>query len=178
MKKLTAALMALMMVFALVCAAAENAEPFTFRNGIAFGMSMEEVLAAETEQVHEIDTEHTHGPVTFAEAEYEHIRENDVPADIKYLFVEDKLVAIRMEFETRDIAYETVKADLAAQGGEFTALDLALLGNGIFAVDDDGTPEQNTVMLQQGDVMIVLELDADGEDIDVTIVDLTAEYIK
>ena len=62
--------------------------------------------------------------------------------------------------------------------GEFSELDLALIGNGIYAVDDDGTPEKNTLAIRNGDEMAVLELDEEGDDIDVTFVDLTAAYIK
>jgi hypothetical protein len=104
---------------------------------------------------------------------------DNATVDRKYLFVEDKLVAVRFDIETRNISYEKVKEALSAKG-EFTALDIAILGNGIYAVDDDGTPELNVLAFVDAErkIMTILELDDDGDDIDVTIVDLSADYIK
>ena len=180
MKKLIAVLSALCLLCTAFAAFAEETPAFTFRNGIAFGMNEQDVLAAETEKLHEQDTDHTHGPVTFSELEYEKILipEGNVRADMTYLFAGGKLAAIRLDYETRDISYDALKAALAADFGEFQPLDTALLGNGIYAVDDDGRPEAIAEAVVSGDVMIVMELDSDGDDMDVTFVDLTADYIK
>ena len=181
MKKLIAVLMALCLLCTAVAAfadAATGAKEERY-NGAKFGMTMDEVIAVEG-AAGKKDTEHTHGPVTFEELEYEDVTDaylGNITIDRSYLFADGKLAAIRLDIDTKDISYEAVKEALAAFG-ELSELDLALLGNGIYAVDDDGTPEKNTLAIQNGDEMVVLELDNDGDDIDVTFVDLTAAYIK
>lgn len=178
MKKMAMILAVLVMVFAAVTATAEE-NAFTFRNGVTFGMNMDQVIAAETVPYHEIDNEHTHGPVEFAELEYEDVAMENVgnaPADLKYLFVGNELVAIRVDFEERDITFDQVKADLTALCGEATAVDTAVLANGIYAVDDDGRLEGKAEAIVSGSLMIVIEQDED--DINVTFVDLNAAYVN
>ena len=177
MKKMLAILMALAMVFAAAAAMAE-ASTFALRNGVTFGMNMDQVMAAETGR-YEIDNEHTHGPVDFAELEYENVaieEAGNAPANLKYLFVGNELVAIRADFEERDITFDQVKADLTALSGEAGAVDLALLANGIYAVDDDGRLEGKAEAIVSGNLMIVIEQDED--DINVTFVDLNAAYVN
>ena len=181
MKKALTVVMVLVMMFTLCAVAmADDAVPaeeavFTFRNGVTFGMKMDDVISAESSMFYEIDKERTRGPVTFMELEYEKVTENNVRADLSYLFVDDALVAIRVDYETRDISYAQLKAALTAEYGETAQLDRAVLGNGIYAVDDDGRPEYRSEAIVSGNLVIVLELDED--DIDVTYVDLSAPYI-
>lgn len=174
MKKIFAMLISLAMVFTVAAAAAEEAA-FTFPNGEASGMTMDEVIALVPSSYYEIDREHTRGPVTFTDLEYEHTSVEGHPADVHYLFVDDKLVAIRVCFEDGAMGYDQVKADLTGRHGEAAALDLSVLGNGIYAVDDDGRPEGRAEAIVSGNLMIVLERDED--DVDVTFVDLSAAYI-
>ena len=148
--------------------------PFTFRNGITFGMNVDSVIAAEAARRYDLDWDRTRG-ANFTELEFEHVIENNVPADLTYLFVDDKLVAIRVDFETRDISVAQVEKDLTEKFGTIGALDMAALGNGIFAVDDDGRLEHRTEAINCGGIMIVIEMDRD--DIEVTFVDLTAAYV-
>ena len=179
MKKLIAVLMTLCLLCAAAAALAEaNTEETIFSNGVKFGMTEDEIIAIEGAP-HERDIEHTRGPVTFSELEYENVKDSrfDGIVDKTYLFIDGKLVAIRFDYETRDVAYDAVKESLS-QFGEFAALDTAVIGNGIYAVDDDGKPEKNVVALANDNTLIVLELDDDGDDIDVTLVDLSAAYIK
>ena len=174
MKKILAILMALAMVIAATAALAEE-NAFTFHNGITFGMNMDQVMAAENGR-YEIDNEHTHGPVDFAELEYENVMVDNKPADLKYLFVGNELVAIRVNFEERAISFDQAKADLAALSGEAAPVDLAKLANGIYAVDDDGRLQPKAEAIISGNVMIIIE--ADEDDVDVTFVDLNAAYIN
>ena len=107
----------------------------------------------------------------------QHLTENGVSADVKYLFVGNELVAIRVGYDTWDISFQQLEADLTAKYGPAAAtVDLNALGNGIFAVDDDGRLERRAEAFVSGNVMIVLE--QDGDDIDLTYVDLSAAYIK
>ncbi|MBO7407029.1 MAG: hypothetical protein J6V14_05305, partial [Clostridia bacterium] len=167
MKKLLAALMALVMLMAIAASAEENA--FTFHNGVQFRMNMDQIKAVETGR-YEYDNEHTHGPVDFAELEYEHTKVDGIRAEVKYLFVGNELVAIRVNYETRDIGYNQLKDNLTAKYGPAAAVNKALLANGIYTVDDDGRLERQSEAIVAGNVMIVLELDED--DIDVAFVDL------
>ncbi|MBR3494759.1 MAG: hypothetical protein IKH38_04960 [Clostridia bacterium] len=175
MKQLMAAILALALALCMTAALAEET-PFVIRNNVTFGMNMDQVIDAENTRRYEIDSEHNRGRVEFWELEYEHMTENGVPADIHYLFVGNELVAVRFEYEARDISAQQLKADLAADFGAFGALDRDVLGNGIYAVDDDGRPEGRVEAAVNGNVMVVIAQDED--DIDVTFIDLTAAYIK
>ena len=174
MKKLFALVLCLCMLLT-AAAFAEDQKPFTVRNGVTFGMTLDQVTATETVRYHDLDREDTRGKVTFTELEYENVTENGVRCDVTYLFVEDALAAVKINYETRDIGYDQVKAALTALYGEAAPLDPAALGNGIYAVDDDGKPERQAEAWTSGSVMIVLELDED--EIDLTYVDLAASYI-
>ena len=72
--------------------------------------------------------------------------------------------------------YESRLAELTAKYGESAPVDLAKLGNGIYAVDDDGRLEGRTEAIVFGNVMIIIE--ADEDDVDLTYVDLNAAYIN
>ena len=177
-KKLIALLTALCLLASIAAvAAAEPAEnvPFTINKGITFGMNQNDVAAAEASPVCERDVEHTR-VATFDELEFENTDVDGVRADVSYFFMNNALVAARMNFERRDISYDALLAKLTAAYGEPAALDAALLGNGLYVVDDDGRPEFGAVVFMVGDVAIVLERDED--DMDVTFLDLTADYIR
>ena len=186
MKKLIAVIAVLCLLSASFAALAEApaeavTEKASFSNGVRFGMTQAEVIAIEGAPA-ETDTESTKGMVTFAELEYKQVPDallNNAIVDRKYLFVEDKLVAIRIDFDIKSIAYEMVKEALAAKG-ELVTPDFTTLGNGVFAVDDDGTPELNSLahIDELNHLMTVLEPDADGDDVDITILDLDADYLK
>ena len=124
----------------------------------------------------EIETEHTHGPVTFTELEYEHVMVDNKPADLKYLFVGDELAAIRIDFKEGAVSYDQAKAELTARSGEAAPVDLAKLGNGVYAADDDGRLEAKAEAITTGNVMIIIEEDKD--EVDVTFVDLNAAYVN
>ena len=57
----------------------EAAAP-ALRSGVAFGMTADEVIAAEPSARYEMEREHTHGPVDFDELEYEDVTENGIYA--------------------------------------------------------------------------------------------------
>ena len=184
MKKLIAVLTVLCLLCASVAALAEAPavkEKISFANGVRFGMSQAEVIAIEGKP-HEIDAEDLKGLVTFTELEYEKVPDamvDNAIVDRTYLFVGDKLVAIRIDFDDAGQLYEKIREALAAKG-EMITPDFAALGNAVFAVDDDGTPELNSVafMDETNNLITVLELDDDGTDIDLTILDLDADYLK
>jgi len=174
MKKTMAILMTLVMVIAAGAAIAEEST-FTFRDGVTFGMNMNQIIAAETGR-YEIDKEHTHGPVDFDELEYEDVLVESRQADLKYLFISDELVAIRVSFEERAVTFDQAKADLTAIYGETVPVDPDMLADGIYAVDDDGRLEAKAEAIVSGNLMIIIEEDED--EVDVTFVDLSAAYIS
>lgn len=175
MKKLMVVLTVLCLVFSMTALAEGNA--FTFPNGAQFGMTQDEVIATEGNARYEVDTEHTRGSVTFTEVEYENVDIDGMKCDVAYLFLDGKLVAIRADYDDKANTFENAEKYLTEQFGEGQELDLKTLGNGVYAVDDDGHPEAKAKAWVGDGFTVVLEEDDDG-DIDVTVVDLTADYIK
>ena len=176
MKKLLVVLTVLCLVFSMAAMAEGNA--LTFPDGVTFGMSQDEVTANNGNTNYEVDTERTRGSVTFTEVEYENIDIGEnMKGDLAYLFLEDKLVAIRVDFDKKVNTFEGADKYLTEQIGEGKELGIKTLGNGVFAVDDDGHPEAKAKAWTGDGFAVVLEEDDDG-DIDVTFVDLTADYIK
>lgn len=174
MKKLFAVLTVLCLVLSM--AALAEKVTFTFHNGVLFGMPQNDVVAAEGNAPHEVDTEHTLGPVTFTEVEYEDITIDNIKADVKYMFVEDALVAIRVDYDDNAVSYDEIDKTLTAAYGEGADLDAKALGNGVYAVDDDGRPEAKAKLWNGGDVLVVVE--QDGDDVDVTYLDAVAAYLQ
>lgn len=148
----------------------------SFAAGAAFGMKMDDVIAAIGRSDYKIDKEHTHGPVTFTELEYEHVPTDGQRADEHYLFAGDELVAIRICFDKGTVTFDQVVADLAKMYGEAAEPDLAVLANGIYAVDDDGRMEGKAAAIIADNMMVVIEEDED--EVEVTYVDLTAAFIS
>lgn len=146
-----------------------------FTAGAAFGKSLQEIEDALGRADFEVDQEHTHGPVTFTELEYENASLDGMHADEHYLFVEDKLVAFTICFKDGAVTFDSVVADLSKMYGEAKELDQTVLANGIYAVDDDGKIEGKAVAITVGDMMIVIAEDKD--EVEVTYLDLTAAYI-
>ena len=175
MKKLTAALMAFLMIFAAAAQAEETA--FTFRNGVTFHMDMSAVTAAEPGRA-ETESERTRGGIVFTKAEYEDVTENGAQADLEYLFLENSLVAVRVKYDHGRMNYEALMKDLISKYGEAAAADKAALGSGVFAVDDDGSVKPDARAFTSGGLTVVVERekDDDGEEIEITYLDMTAAY--
>jgi len=105
MKRFLAILMSALLLFP--CLACAEAPGFTFRSGLHWGMSPEEVLAIEGRD--EADDEFsTYRTYTM---ELEELELSKFEADIGYLFVDGKLAALEcdpdlwLEFDDEDIAY-------------------------------------------------------------------------
>ena len=181
MKKLIATLVALMMVLGVAaCALAEEETKQTLVGNVQFDMDMDQVMqqveSLLTTTKKEIET-NMRGTTEFYELEYEDVVDADgFTADIKYLFVGNGLVAVH--FDMADgTRYEKVMADLVSTYGEAVPFDAAKIGNGKYAIDDDGELEDCKEMIETEYVTIVIEQDKDG-DVDVTFLDPTAAYIN
>ena len=178
MKKALAILTGLVMVFAVTAVAlAEETTAPVFSMGVQFNMDMDQVMQLVNLPNPEIDTEKTRGPVTFTELEYENVQTGEgFTCDVKYLFVGNGLVA--MHFDLADgTSYETVKAQLEELYGKAVAFDAAKVGNGKYAIDDDGDLKDCKEMIEAEGFTFVLEQDHEG-DVDITILDPTAAYIN
>ena len=73
------------------------------------------------------------------------------------------------------VHFEQLTEELTAKYGASVAVDMKTLGKGIYAVDDDGHVKRHSEAWNCGNVMIVLE--NDGDDLEVTYVDLGAAYL-
>ena len=178
MKKIFSILAVLAMILTLATGAlaAETAAP-SFTGGVQFNMDMTQVMEIVNRKNYEIDREKTRGSVEFYELEYEHVTDEEgFTADVTYLFVGNSLVAIHFDMAD-NVTYDQVKAALTATYGEAVPFDAAKIGNGRYAIDDDGDVKECKEMILADGVMIVLEEDHDGE-VNVTILDPTAAYIN
>ncbi len=175
MKKLFAILMIVCTMMTAVAFAGE-AVPFAVKDGVTFGMSQKALIAGLGNTRYELDKENTRGGVSFTEVEVENQKISGLRADVHYLFYNKKLAAVHVDFDAHN-AYDQVKAKLVKAYQDSAPVDLALLGKGIYAVDDDGRLEGKTESWINNNVMIILEKDRDG-DVDVYLVDLSAAYIK
>ena len=172
MKKLIAALAALTMVFAAMMTVLAEEDVPTFADGVQFNMDQAQVQKLVNLPGGETDTEYR-GTTKFLELEYEHVRTEDgFVADIKYLFVDDSLVAIRIDMED-GTGYDSVKDVLTRAYGETVPFDAAKIGNAKFIIDDDGDLKDCREMIQANGVTIVLERDHDG-DVEITFFDPAA----
>ena len=183
MKKLISTLLVLTLILTVgaTAALAEETAPRSFISGVQFNMDMEQVqeLLSKLENMPkpEIDKERTRGTVEFWELEYEDVKGDDgLTADLKFLFVGNGLVAIHYDM-AEGTDYNAVKDQLVQTFGEATPFDAAKIGNGKFAIDDDGDLKDCVEMIEAEGVTIVLEKDHEG-DMDVTFLDPTAAYIN
>ena len=179
MKRMTAVLIALTLVFTIVMVSTLAEEPAapTFRNGIQFNMDMDQVITLENRPRYEIESEKNRGTTEFYELEYENVPGDEgMTADLKFLFVGNSLVAIHYDFKD-NVRYEDVKAMIVRAYGETVPFDAAKIGNGRYAVDDDGDLRDCREMIEGNGVTLILEQEKDG-DVDLTILDPTAAYIN
>lgn len=181
MKKMLAILMTLCLVFsAAACFAAETKEPFMIQAGIYFGMSQAELTSVLGNTVHEIETEHTKGPVNFVDVEVENDTVNGLKADVHYYLANDKLVAVKVDFDDQAAgAFEESKKLFTEKlESEGAALDVPALASGIYVIDDDGKIEAGSELISwmSGSVLVVLEKEKDS-DVNAYVIDLSADYI-
>lgn len=174
MKKVLAIVTLICVLFVFGAMAEETKKPFEIEPGVTFGMTQQEVITALGTQKYKTDKEGTRGGFTYAEIEVEDTQVNGLQADVHYYFIADKLVAVKVDYDDNVQNAPVLDALKAAYGNPAVTLDVAALGKGIYAVDDDGTPEGTITSWVVDNVTIVMELEK-GET-DVTYVDTTAEY--
>ena len=178
-KKLIAILLALTLILTVSAAAAlaEEPAPRTFLKGIQFNMDMDQVMELLALPNPEIEKEKTRGTTEFWELEYENVEgEDGLRADIKLLFVGNSLVAFCYDMAD-GTDYESIRERLSQSYGEAVPFDAAVIGNGKYAIDDDGDLKDCVEMIQAEGVTVVLEKENDGE-VTITFLDPTAAYIN
>ena len=193
MKKVLATLLALtlMVTVAASAALAEGSAAPTFTAGVQFNMDMDQVMNLVNLPNPEIDRERTSGAVEFWELDYEHVNGGDdgrndgnrhvnggdgINGDMKFSFVGNSLVAIHYDLE-EGTNYEAIKDILVKTYGDAVPFDATNIGNARYVIDDDGDLKDCKEMIVRDDLIVVLEQDHEG-DMDVTILDPTAAYIK
>ncbi|MBR1820272.1 MAG: hypothetical protein IJ769_01475 [Clostridia bacterium] len=109
MKRMIALLLAL-----LLCGAAlAEGEAFSLREGVAWGMTPDEVLAIEKPVKYEVESRAAGAQVL----EIEDLRLAGAEYDLDYWFVNGALVAMEYEFEAEDIAPNVISDALDANFG-------------------------------------------------------------
>ena len=177
MKKIIAILSALVMVFAVAAFAfAETAAP-ALPGGVAFDMDMDQVMQIVNRKNYKIDNEDDRGTPGFWEIEYEDLSlVGNLKSDVNFLFIGNGLVAIHFEMAD-SVSYDQARAEFTKLYGEAVAFDASNLGNGRFAIDDDGHLNNCKEMIVNGNVLVVFEQEH-ADDVDVTILDMNAAYIN
>lgn len=173
MKKLMALLLAL-----LLCGAAlAEGGAFALREGVAWGMTQEEVLAVEKPADYELESRAAGRQVL----EIEDLRFSGAEYDLDYWFVNGALAAAEYEFDLEDIASETLAEALDGQYGPRGAGDNTRLIELLTALT--GRDLNRTAELRAGDfyydwtgadgtyVALTNLLSDDGDDISVACFD-------
>lgn len=163
MKRIPVILLLLALAFT---ACAEEDADFTFREGIAWGMSREEVLAVEGASRFDSDED---GVYTL---EFDDIEQNGVRCDVEYAFMDDALFMASFEYDTEDVpvTYDALLASLTESygaPGEMNDDIKALL-------DDDDLEELDAIsgwVLENG-TRAWLMYDSDDESIEIIFADL------
>ena len=184
MKKLFAVLTALCLlccsvaVFAEAAPAApvESPKPIYITPDVTFGMSQEDVIKAHGNARYERDVENDVPGLFIETLEFEHYRvmDNDF-AEIHYYFINNRLIGAKANFDDNRTVFAKLESKLTAEHGNPTKVDPSMLGNAIFALDDDGRLSPNTVAWISGTTVIVLEQEHD--DVNLSCLDL-AEFTK
>ena len=101
----------ILLVLLFACFALAEEETFHFREGIEWGMSQKEVLAAEGNPKHETDDDD--GVRTI---EVKGVKQGGVECDIEYGFVHDALFMATIEYdlEETDVSFEQIEDSLKA----------------------------------------------------------------
>ena len=138
-----------------------------FRGGIRWGMSREEVLAAEGDPQYEVDREKGMDAVILANATFQ-----DAPCTVIYLFLDDQLAMARFEYDMAadGVSFDGLAERLTEAYGEPTLLDTALLEN--LLLDDESIPERFYGWALEEDTLICLTENRSEESVQIMFSDL------
>lgn len=190
MKKLIAVLMSLCLLLGSVAAIAETAntgaavvetantesKDVFITPDVKFGMTADEVIKANGNAKYERDTENAIPGMKLDELEYENLEIMGVRAEVKYYFLNNKLIGVQVKFDDNTSMYNKMKEQLTEKMGEGVKPDANALGMAIYLADDDAKLEANSLAWIKDSTMAVLEQDDD--DVKVTVVNLSDELTK
>ena len=107
---------------------------------------------------------------------YENLEIMGVRAEVKYYFLNNKLIGVQVKFDDNTSMYNKMKEQLTEKLGEGVKPDANALGMAIYLADDDAKLEANSLAWIKDSTMAVLEQDDD--DVKVTVVNLSDELTK
>lgn len=163
-------LLAFMLIMLLTVSACAEGDVFTLRNGITWGMSPDEVLAAEGNPKHELDDQDDDGVQTL---ELKGVTHGGAKCDIEYEFLYDALFLATIEYDTEeaDVTFEQIEAAMTKSFGEPGAFSDAIKS----LLSDEDLSELDAVSswaLKDGTHVWLME-DAREHSIEIMLVDLS-----
>lgn len=166
-------LIAFLCLLLLLSSVAAADDVFSTREGIQFGMSQQEVITTlkNPKQLEKSQRE-TRGAFVFETLELEESSVNGLKAHMSYCFLQDHLVAIQVTYE--EGKQEEVREILTGKYSQAVEVPVEKLGNGVFAVDDEGLLSEETEYWLSGTVLIIFE----GDKMKVTLINLAADWLK
>ncbi|MDO4867190.1 MAG: hypothetical protein Q4C10_11615 [Clostridia bacterium] len=118
-------LITLLLVLALMgCAALAEAQAFSFRNGVAWGMTQDEVLAAEGNPNYEAFDA---GDGSMTGIEIDDVTAAGVEAELMYNFMNGSLVMCGYEFDADDVTIDALAEQLTGKYGPESEADYAAI---------------------------------------------------
>ena len=163
MKKALAMVLILLMLFS---ACAESSS-FSFRNGISWGMSPEDVLKAEGDPAHETDEDDDTLKIEIKDVDF-----GSIKCDLEYAFLDDMLFMAVMEFDTRNaqVSFNDLRVKLTQTYGEPGEFSDAVKAE----LTEDEIAELDTITswkLADGTDIWLME-DSEDQEIQIMFVDL------
>lgn len=144
----------------------ETAEPFSFRNGITWGMTREQVLEAEGNPKYETDRDDVIDII-----EIEDVQFGGAECDLEYHFANDALFMAVVEYDDdAKVDFADLRARLTERFGEPGAFSEAIKAE----LSEDELKELDTIAswtLPDGTEVWLME-DSDDHTIDIAFVDL------
>ena len=164
-------LIALLLVLALMgCAALAEAQAFSFRNGVAWGMTVDEVLAAEGNPEYETFNS---GDGVMTGLEIDDATAAGVEADLMYNFTNGRLVMCGYEFDAEDVTIDALAEQLAVKYGPASESDFAavveiyniMFGPGKMTEEFLTERSSRCWMLEDGTILLLIAYSDDAIDL-------------
>lgn len=146
---------------------APDIEPFTFRNGITWGMTKQEVLQTEGNPKYETDTDDATETIEIEDVEF-----GGAKCDLEYTFSDDDLFMVSVEYDTDEVnvSFDGLRSKLVERFGEPGAFSDDVKSE----LSEDALEELDTIAswtLEDGTEVWLME-DTDDQSIDIVFVDL------
>lgn len=167
MKRFIAMTLALVMLSLGFSAMAEG---FTFRNGVTWGMTPEQVQEVEDGEFTITDSVSDAG-IKRVFMEKQGVEAAGAKANLEYLFYEDKLMVCVYMFETEEMSLEKIQAALEAKYGETTEVDVEAINATLETIGATIMDDESSAWWSLEDGTLIWATGAYG-DIEVNYIDL------